>query len=768
MLRREDRISRVVSRKPFSVLDNRVNSLLSRLIEVASALPYHIVDGDRDGYWDELFPAVKKALKEGHFEPDGYMEPAQALLAVFTDGLYRVTESFNERWNKLPEWYWKDIAGILPRPVLPGKIWFSFEKKNSAPERVEKGTAFYQEDKEGNRLYYRLEDDLVVENVEIAHISSLLYERNPVMMPAGYLHYITALRYQYLNTGVQKQNRMFEETTGLAKAVGIIISHPALLLREGKRTVTLFLLSETNEWREELERITDVLKVYFTDWSREKIIYEVFNSIFYLTISTEDGWKEVEEYTIKIEKESLKIQFTLIEEFPSTTACRENVHQLETPEPSLRIYPNLDAWLYPYSWLSLFRLQKIILQTQVENARNLLLYNELGRIDNSVPFQPFGVNAGKGSWLVAGNYEMACKSKVRMNLHIQWGELPEDEEGLAGYYREYGKGITNRSFRLQASYLSDYNWCRTDNQDTFYLFSSTRTQPDGTPLPNAPLASVSHLYTIQTDRMPPVRIPEEEYDYSIRSREGFIRLTLQEPAMGFGEKEYYRLFPLRMMQSQRKKKQTEWLNPPLFPRIERISADYSSEDVIDLQEPTHLSQPFVYQLYPLGRIPATSILHTLDTDASLFIALRNVQGGELLSLFFNFQPGGKECSHKDLPQINWYWGNGYSWEEVFPEAVIEDTTFHFMTSGVMKIRLPATLLSGQYDKNGYFWLRAGVKKNAHVIPYLCSIHLNAGQLVRDLTREAGEYVPDSILPYPFNPKKISRNCVLYPINSSVW
>ncbi len=86
-------------------------------------------------------------------------------------------------------------------------------------------------------------------------------------------------------------------------------------------------------------------------------------------------------------------------------------------------------------------------------------------------------------------------------------------------------------------------------------------------------------------------VSEEEYDYNILSESGFFRFILEEPKMGFGEKQYRALFPEQIIKRALKKSKTKLLNPPITPLIERVTLSYSSVDVIDMRKKTIVIQP---------------------------------------------------------------------------------------------------------------------------------------------------------------------------------
>jgi len=741
-LSREDRVRRITSVRPFTVIDNSRESLLNQVLETARFIKYYNHQNTDSGYFDELLNEIR-IIKEngGNLYPDGNMEPSQTLIYAFLEQLRRTTDMFNERWCNLSQWYLKDVLGVVPLSTTPDKVWLSFSKDSPAPVILQKGTVFNY--KSGDRVMftYHLAENLEVQDIELANAYSLYFERDKDILPAGYLDFITSVKIKDLLKDKSSQEMMFgkDRNPKYAKALGLIISSPSLLLREGRRYVTITFKSENEKWTEQLTQIVEALKLNISGWTNEKMLFELFNNLFFITISTAENWTEVTEYTVKKDGGNLILKFILPEDFPETKGCEQDIHHFEAKFPALRIYPNFDAWLYPYSWLKTFLLDKIIIETSVESISNVQIYNELGRIDNSKPFAPFGVNTERGAWFVIGNYEMSLKNVQSVDLHIRWQQLPEDEKGLHSYYRTYNDKIDNRSFRLKADYLTDYKWYDTPDQKEFYLFSGVRKDMDGNPLPDVKLSQESTLSGIAIERMPPYTSAEDTYDYNIKSRSGFIRFVMDEPSVGFGEKRYRQLFAEQMIKNALRKKKEEVINPPINPLIEKITLNYHACDVIDLRKQKSAGDSDVFQLYPLGYISALSkgknsgvpFVYDLDTDANVLLSFRSVKGGEILTLFLDFLPVSKECTRQNIPQIVWYWGNGYHWHEVSPNTILSDHTQNMLTAGHITIRIPDVVDDSLRDDNGFLWLRAGIKKHERNISELTSIHTNVAQLVLD-------------------------------------
>lgn len=738
---REDRLRRITSVNPFTVIDNNRRSLLNRAFAFARFIKYYNSANIHDGYFDELFSELDLLMKSGSVPSrDGSMEPSQALLYTFLEQLYEVSQSFNNRWNNYAHWYLADILGVKPLPTIPDKFWLSFWGEGSQSVLLPKGTTFFLKEDDKVAYTYLLSENLEVQNIGLEKVYSLYWEKDRNILPAANLNFITSVRVKDLLNSDTRKGLMFGQNgePQYAKALGVVISNPSLLLREGKRCVTMIFQSENDEWMMKLEKIIEKLELDMPDWSKEKILYELFNKVFYITISIQAGWAEIEEYTVKIQDNNLVLKFILAEDFPETTECMADVHHFSLPFPALRIYPNFDAWLYPYSWLKDFMLNKVIINTSVENASNVLLYNELGQIDNSKPFTPFGLNTERGAWFVIGNYEMSIRNINSVDIQIKWQQLPIDEDGLYSYYKSYEQKLDNRSFKLGARYLSDYDWHNTSNSELFYLFSSIKKDAEGSTLAQSRLSNETRLAGIQLDRMVPALLPENEYEYSIKSRTGYIRFVLEEPEIGMGEQYYRQLFTDRMIKKVFQKKDTGILNPPLNPVIEKITLDYDSQDIIDLRK--HKAEGTeIFQLYPFGytsvfsnnESQAMPFVYNLDTDANILFSFSNVKGGEVVTLFLEFYPVNKECTKQDIPQIVWYWGNGYYWNEASPNTILLDNTQNMIASGHLKIRIPDKIDKSLYDDNGMLWLRAGIKSNEENISELLSVHINVGQLVLD-------------------------------------
>ncbi|MCD8193549.1 MAG: hypothetical protein LUD74_03190 [Tannerellaceae bacterium] len=729
--------------KPFKIVEDDMQALLRQAITVAGFIRYYNINNQVDGYFDELLPELTRFCEHRDELPGyGNLEPSQALLYAFLQHLHTVSATFNQRWEKFAGWYLDEVLRVTPLPPLPHRVWITLQKNTRHNIQIPTGTSFLLQIEKKEQGCFLTVEALEVNNIELQQVLTWHVERNKQQLPAGYLNYVTSIRKKELSGDNPFKNKELfgkDLSDGSTQPIGIQVAHPSLLLREGKRYITLTLISSGDQWHNELERAISVIRKNLPGWSREKIVFGLFDQLFHLSISSNEGWSDIPEYIVNKTAKGIQIRFTCPEDFPATIPCSYEIHKLESPYPVLRILLNTENWFYPYSWLSHFYISSIKIHTRIEEIRNVQLYNELGEVDTAKPFHLFGINTEKECWFVIGNYEMSLKQLKSVSLHIRWDQLPGHPKGMAGHYQGYEKEINNHSFRLRSYYLNDYNWHPTTDKKQFPLFRSERSAPGGDSLPDAPLAKDIRINNIQLANMPPLQAPEEHYFYSIRSRAGFIRFRLEAPEIGFGEKLYRILFTNRIMAHSLKKKGLPELNTPVVPAVEQLTLSYTSEDSIDLNNPTHKQPAQVYQYYPLGSYPligtnivTPSFCYRMETDANLLFLLSGVKAGEILTLYLDFTPSVHANTEQPQPLILWYWGNGYQWQELPKEAIEKDTTSNLLHPGYLKIHFPNSIARHIYDENGNLWLRAGIITNASGITGLEHVYTHVVQLCEQL------------------------------------
>lgn len=745
-LSNDNRRRRVSSLRYPDLLDNKLGELLRQSVSIASFLKFHPTTSNSgiqpQGHFDQLLTRLIGEKVDKNLEKrikKGEMEPSLAVLLNFLENLSATTEKFNTRWEEYPAWYLEKVLKVKPLPAVGDKVWVTFNGSGEESFTIPKNTRFKVNKEENKTAYYELVEDTTVHAIRIKELYLLEVNKKKENKEKPYP--VTSLSLTEL--GLQdavvttKQRKMCRS--------GIRINSPVLLLREGSRAVTTTFIPRNSGWKEEL-KITS------------------FNAVFQLTISTEEGWEEIETYTVTEKEGKLIVDFRLPDFFPSTAPCTYEVHQFESAYPAINFYINYDAVDSHQSSLEKFLLNQVHIKTKVEAVSNIQVYNELGKIDNSKPFSPFGIASEKGAWFTIGNYEMNVKDTKNLHINFFWEKLPENPLGMEGYYDGYGENITNDSFEISVRYLSDFQWRKVRGEYEFPLFSSEKESKK--------LINWSCIGPIDVEKMPVIGQEEEEYEYSLQSRHGFLNFTLTRPDMGFGETVHRRVFAEQMMKNSRRKQKYPSVLPPLQPKLKRITLDYEAEDSIDIRTGTGKGVSMIQPIVPLDNVVSRknyqqeTISFVPDQeDRNLLLALENIRPGMLVNLFFEVAPreykdlrnNSLHLQRQELKQIRMYIGNPGNWQKMPLSFICKDETIALLISGRIQLQFPEVLSEHLYDDRGLLWLKISYDNVKDVIfPDLKAVFVNAARLEMSLPEDpadwteinsgSGELSEDTLIP----------------------
>jgi len=750
-LSQTDRIKQISSLKYPQLLDNEFDALLKRSLEIASYLKFfhQSLSGELigEGYFDEVF---RKSFNRGQLgeHSDGNLEPSLAVLGSFLENLQQTTDFFNERWKDLPRWYHNELLGVLPKPLKGDNVWTSFQSIGDSSITLPKGTGFKVDYPDNITNYYNLRDevevhDISIEKLYLLHLQKHLKESNSLSS----LRAINLVDLVLRDANIQEANL-------LESGTGIRIISPVLLLSEGVRKVMIHCFPTSQESYGNLGKTS-------------------LNALFKINISTTDGWESIAEYNIIKNNDELLIEFILPDSFPSTSGCTFEKHNFISENPVVNLYLNMDSSDFQKSKVDSFLISKVKLAVSAKGITNIKVYNELGKVDNSKPFAPFGINTEKGTWFTIGNYEISKKDTKKIYTNFYWEQLPDHPRGMADHYVEYGGNISNRSFKLEVRYLSDFQWKEVRGKNQFHLFD---TESD-----THQLSDVTVIGPVDIEKMPIVLQDEEEYDYSLKSRNGFVNFRLISPEIGFGEQLYRQVFTEQMMKNARKKKKFPSIKPPVQPILKRITLDYEAEDIIDMRTTRDSDIGRVQHILPLEEFALKAprqndFIHFVPRieDYNLLMALNGVKENIRLSLFIDVMSQESNGLYRssirekreDLREIRVYLGNPVYWKRMPLSFIVKDETMALLMSGKIEFQFPDTIGRELYDDRGSLWLRIAFDKaDADDFPEIKSIHVNAGLLemrlpeVTDdqalINQQEGEIVEENLVPGLGNIVRIS-------------
>ncbi len=659
----------------------------------------------------------------------GINDPALATLDSFISNYAYVVSGFNGLWGRFAEFYVKNILRIRPLPIRPDRTWLMLTKREDSHDvLIPEHTAFIAgTDEKGTDLCYYSTEPVMATGMKLHAVSSVLFQQNVLVVNGKKLQYVQTILQKMIQPNEQKQPVVLFDTNAHRDDVhtfiptGLMIESPLFVLEEGYREVMLrlYLTPESvtffQRYAEDLTNRADRTK---------DIYYRLLKDTFYLEISTAGEWRHIPSYELKYHAESGQehfcISFLLPYDYPAPVPCEEEAHGMNTQWPSLRILINRDAPIFPYTWARQLFIHRLSIENDVRDVTSLEVINEQGRQNTDASFYPFGVQGDKGAWMIAGNYEAAIKPLTEVRLTCQWLQLPHEVGGFASYYKDYEQSIDNTSFRVKTEYLKEKTWVESSpvRSNLFAVHATTRT-----------LIPESSLSWNLQKQMPAYAHDRADFTYG-KVPSGFIRMSLDAPDTGFGHSLYQRLF-INSLLKRGNKEEVKLIPSPYVPMLDGLTLHYKAEETIQFGTGYAQGKTRLYHIDPITKKniqPIQKGTFTLvngpEEEGYLKFAFSDIIGYQTIRLHAELLPSHHEFEKSDLLPIKWYYHNGLQWIRLAEEAFLQDTTDHFLNSGVIEIQLPARITEAQLDGDGLFWLYAAFERNSLNYPSVFGFFLN--------------------------------------------
>lgn len=602
-------------------------------------------------------------------EQSGDMDASLALLLTFVRNYCGIAERFNARFGGWAEFYRRNILHDTPKAAVQDSTLIVIapdRKKIAETFPLPNGTEFTAGKKaDGSDLCYATTEKAYIVPAHI-HAAYALFGKDCCL-------YITPL----LNKEQESTCSLFDGTNPAAKALeyGWLIASRSLVLSEGRCTVTVSFLLAT---------LKDTPTPDFP-------AYTEGTKPFILQISGSEGWVQTA-YTPDYGKDTrlLRLTFTLNEGDEAPTACTDELHGIATGYPALRI-------LFADRGLpQTLHIESITLATEVTGIRDFTLIGESGQIDPSQPFYPFGPTGERDSRLIFGHEEAALKEITAVTLNGAWTKLPEN--GFGTIYRNYdtGQPIDEKSFLVRCQWQENSHWheCPGSPQPLFHK--------DG----EGKLAEETAFEFVLTETNMATNGP---MPYR-RDSNGFYRLTLAAPDMGFGMNAYYRLFSEVMMHNGREKEKNWKPVPeqPQVPMLGDVTFGYRSEESIRSGDGClyRFTEINGYEECLASYEPAPAFLPEMEYP-SLLVGLDNMGDTNRVRLYLDLcyvVQGWKPVREQSgcTLAIGIYMGNGI-WKRVPEEDVLCEETDGLTRSGFIEIK------ASEKEKGNGLWLRFAFK-----------------------------------------------------------
>jgi hypothetical protein len=506
---------------------------------------------------------------------------------------------------------------------------------------------------------------------------------------------------------------------------------------------------------------------------RQAMLDQMFCGLFSVELSTADGWVSVPSIEVTRaagdsaeDRHALVLTMRIPASVPPVVPCTTALHGpgWPTDEPVMRILTHREARMFPLSLLADAGLDSVLLDVRVRGVRTLEAHNQLGRLDASKPFAPFGPLPDMSSYLVVGNGELALKDLDELELHVDWGGLPSGGAGFESLYRGYDGDWRNQTFTVAASILRDGQWVDAPPAGgiPMRLFD---TEPDSGNLSRHSRLVFDPVALRAFWRSSPTASGLEQ-----GARNGFARLRLAGPPAAFGHAQYPSLLTDAITTNARRRRRRPLPLPsaPYTPVIERITIAYRASRRIRLSRGgergapegrdrlLHLL-PFGHQEIfppPAGADKTQTVLPRFDDDGQLYIGLEAAAApsGVLTLLFELHAESAVETLVSDGPKpvIHWAALTDEGWRPLDTQrCVLSDATLGFLTTGIVTLNLPAMPMTCKSTKlpAGLYWLRVSTDAPSDRFAGLLAVHAQALRA----TRVAGRGEPVTVMVQPSLP-----------------
>ncbi|MDR3705697.1 MAG: hypothetical protein P4L28_07325 [Paludibacteraceae bacterium] len=724
--------------------------------------------------------------------------PHLSLFFTFLKLYSNIRQETNAFPQKYFRFYYDEILKIEPKKYYPDSTFLLFSLKEGFDNfLIPRGTRFLAgKDDTNKNLYYSADCDTVINKAKIGRIHTFYQENNKLIYPECdctglFVDEIPCSAIEDFKPGSTNNWPLFGGVTSPGKKnadLGFIISDNNLLLLEGKRNVTVnisFTEKSCAEFKSKLDKLNE-------NSQQEEILINLFSNIFSIYATTDGGWFKINSYNFKCslannssESDSFQfnIQFNLAVADPAISGYNSDIHGYDLADgiPALKFIINNESYLFPYTLIRDLELEKIETSVRANGLNNILIYNELGKIDTTKSFFPFGVIPQINSSFILGNYELSRKKISKLDILIKWNNLPDNENGLQDYFSDYNENISKSDYKCNITWLNNGYWVPKEKamQQQVNLFTANslhNNEPKEKLIPVSAFSNINTLY-FQVDKR---KAGITDFDYNKNTLGGFVKISLSNPPFAFGYNKYPECIIKITKENAKRKVPKPLPNAPLSPMAEGLTLNYASTSVIefsDKKKPDKEPTKQFYHIHPWGyqEIQQSSITEKIKLapcytqHGNLLIGMQDAQPNMTVSIFFNLLNDSVFEENDKLPEISWEYLASNQWTPLPKLNLLSDSTTNFLKSGIITMLLPAdinkenTLLS-----NEYHWLK--ISAEGHLAS-ICNVINISTQAIKVTWQNDGNSLSHLGKPLPLGTIAKSEiallgiKTILQPVNS---
>lgn len=677
--------------------------------------------------------------------------PHMTLLLAFLQLFQYVQQDFNQLTENHLRFYFRDGLQLREKPATPDTVHLliTLAKQQQTDYRIKAGTELKAgKDKTGKDLIYQVTEDWIINKASVVSFNpEFLLNGQPLQRQIVKATSSELPQWQYFE--LSSASETASQASQVLADIGWAIASPILRLKEGKRTITFtFHLAPNLASKQSLP--VNLLEKYI-------------NENLEVCLSGEKQWVErvlPASTKLRVTEDKKSRRIPRDNQLKITIILDESVLPIVNYNPEVHIRDSI-AELFDTEWpIALFilkqdkilpadrtRFENLILdqigiEVKVENIKTLILQNELGVVDPSKPFQPFGIRPSVGSTLYIGCQEALTKPLSSLSLNLEWMGLPT--KSFQTYY-SYNK--KNPSTKLPTVgvclYLPGQKQDVLENSD-FKVKLALLNQGTWSNPPLEQILFKDEIPSFELNWATPLKLDPNlpSYDrYSSEVKGGFLRLELSSPPDAFGHA-LFQIHYVQQIMAMTRPNAPQGLtlpNEPYTPTIKSLTLGYTANITIPGNDPGqtdnlgrffHIHSKGIQHLKwntngirLLSQISAGSP-QELDSDTAqltqltldrpaLYIGIQDIHSPQALSLLFQVLEGSEDASI-DPSSIFWSYLAQEKWKPLESQKHLkEDATSGLQGSGIIRFVIPGDATSNHKilsNNSKWYWLRATIEE----------------------------------------------------------
>lgn len=714
----------------FAKLDERSKEdIVRQTYKLAECVNFYGEENLTDGDWKEFFNDIfyndtLNTERIAEYNKNGSAPPHLGLYLSFLKLFTTAQDELNNITKRHLDYFYKEILKFQHKDYINDRVHLFFElNKNENQVLIPKRTLFDAgNDKNGNKLHYSSDYDLVANKSKIESIKKISVKTNKSDE-------------KDIRINFEKRKNIIEDKSEQFASIGFVISSPLFYLKEGRRRISL-------EFNKEIS---------FLD-----------NINFSIQYTTIDGWQNAQ---FKVKDNFLLLKITQAN--PPMEKYNNSVHglNLATEYPTLKfsIATNKENLLSASDYQELTKLcvkDIIRISVNVNGVRDLILQNDYGKIDCNKPFTPFGaIPVYNKSEFYIGNSKIFNQYLDSFNININWKGLPGN---IGKYYDTYKGGLSlldtnqlsiNKTFKIDEFYnvfsegkppgkvyiLDGGEWVEyTVNKYADYKEKGNNNHPKT----RAFYRNVIKVKNIR--KLNPFDfINEKPIDsYSSNVKNGFIKIV---SGYDYGHNLYQSLLSKVLIHNTLKKSddQEDLVTPekPYTPEFQSVQIDYRASDNMNLENHE------VFVLHPFGNhkiedkkeniFPIIIDNHKLtkgqidgnsEVKRIYYFGVSNIDRELELNLYLEIDDTSSSYNvNKQRSQNTHTWSflSGKKWTDFDNINIVRDTTTNLNKSGLVAFKIHDNALQTHTLLDpGLLWLRLSIDAETDTYPEIVNAITN--------------------------------------------